>query len=131
MLGELKRGHDDLAERVNHLEDDLIEQLEIDESVANTLAWILQQKGIGQADALQISYAVNSQQKTIIYMRDTDAERVAAGSGVDIRTHAGLVADMVKLHILTPAEAKDLKKKLDAHFSGRRKKPRLRTKRPF
>ena len=114
---ELRRGKDDLAQRVAHLEDGTVEQLDVSEDVASTLIWISQDVyHISQADAVQVVYAACCEE-VILYMRDTVAERVAVRYGTSVRQHGALAEDMAKLGILSPADAETLKGELDNYFS--------------
>ncbi len=116
VLYELRRGTDDLAQRVAHLEDGTVEQLEVDCEVRDTMLAIGQfHYGIGTADAVQVVYAKLCKE-VILYMRDTDAERVGVKFGTFVRQHGALVEDMRELGILSPAEEKTLRRDLDNYF---------------
>jgi len=115
VLYELRRGSDDLAEKVKHLCDSSIEAIDADD-VGGTLIWIAQDKyGISKTDAVQVVYVLKARD-TVLYMRDRDAERVAVLLGTQAKSLEQLVADLIQCSVISPKEARALSQKLDKYF---------------
>jgi len=126
-LRELRLGSDDLPDRVQDaLADDCFD-LDVSNSVSDTLGNILgvKDRRLSQADAAQVAYACHHSDRTVLYMRDGPAERQAKQIGAPVRNHEALVEDMVELQVVTLEEGADLRRQLDVYFAKRREGKRL------
>lgn len=119
---ELRLGTDDLSERVQKALGDDCFDVDISGGVSDTLSDILslRDRRLSEADSSQVAYATQHSHCTVLYVRDGPAERQARGIGAPVRSHLALVEDMIKLKVISQAEALRLQEQLEAYYGQRR-----------